>query len=213
MSNSSMPPRGPSENVYVLPSKANASNDDTEPKRRRTDTNEAIGNVVSLRKEEIRMRRERKSRVRNRGPELHKAEPKVDGLTIPKGPTVKSIAGGKITEEKVAALEDRDRVVERRGQKQLYLTALSMDLEEIESDPLAAVDELLAMRDQVAQSEDLSEFFHPVAAILLRIWPQNYGRYLNDKRVQNLVTALKDYPTKRKLIAILQNYNRDVART
>lgn len=210
MSNSSMPPGGPSENVFRLPPKKTTPTDNTEPQRRRTDTNEAIGNVVSLRKEEIRMRRVRKSRVRTRGPELHKAEPKVDGLIIPKGPTVKSIAGGKVTEEKVAALEHRDQVAERRGQKQLYLTALSMNLEGIKPNPSAAADELLMMCDQIDQSDNLSDFFHSVAVILLRIWPQNYSRHLNDKRVRNLITALKGRPTKRKLLAFLQNYDRDV---
>lgn len=206
MSNSSIPPGGPNESgeiIVLAPRKGpkEGATPDKDLKRRRTDVSDDVHNVVPIR-EGIRMRRKKSARKIVRKGGIRKARPRVDGLTIPEGPKVKTISGGKVGEEKIAAREHRERMAQIAGCEKLTSVSLTLDPDNVDQIlPQNGADELLAI--DAAEGE---EIFPQVARVLIGIWPQTWRRFLTDQMVESIVRELQEGTVKKRLLVLLYNY-------
>ncbi len=144
--------------------------------------------------------------------------PKVDGLTPIPTPVVQRIAGGKRTEISTAALESQTNFARRRGCERLMQIVGILEDKLLEREPgtVSAADAAVAAREllALAANEDLvnqkrstdNTYFNAVATILLGLWPRNWQVHLTDRRVTDMMQAIREGGPHARILGLIKNW-------
>lgn len=228
-----MPPKGPGEesNVLVLPRRDDVDQNEshTELKRRRTDTHEDLENVMELRpgianrrkseKPDLAKAKPSKQRKRSEKPATN---PDFNGLTeLEFSPSMPSIVGGKPGTKKLSSAQDGEVFADIRGAARLEKAISGVEFGDEPLSPEEVARQLLQLRDEDLKKHKFDrtfcddyllntdeEVFMPIARLLVRMFRgTRYQNHLNDERVANLGTLVRDPDTVlNRLIPMLENY-------
>jgi len=141
-----------------------------------------------------------------KAPRRKKPQPRIEGLgltAVVPTPIVDDISGGKRSKVNKGALDAKRDYAERTGRIRLMqiVGIMNDELSGMENRPLnspiagVAARELLALgiEDFALEKRGTDQrFFQEVAKILLRLWPNNWQLHLNDKRVEEMMSIIRE---------------------
>lgn len=215
MSNSSIPPQGPSEHSDVVVLRARKPNRlGKELNRRRTDTRDDLSNVTDLRPGPANRRKEQPMpKARGRAKKVVTEKP------IPA--TVPAISGGRrVDDAKVAAGIDAQYVKNSiRESDRVERIAGSLDLTGEPVSPEDTARALLRLRDEDFEGafsdtkhtfNDDDDLFIPVAKCLLLMFPGNrHWQHVDDQRVESLVGLVRNPDTMyQRVLGVLKRWKK-----
>ncbi|MCC7197156.1 hypothetical protein IT413_03080 [Candidatus Peregrinibacteria bacterium] len=181
---------------------------------RRLATEDRVARVISFGDGVKRLKAKKKDaerRAKGIPKRRREDQPRLNGLTDEKSPTITKIAAGKITKVSVAAAKDSRLMNESQGKLGL---AAAVEISGALNMPALTMKEAAAKLFALTQAEGAEAFdemsrdqkFNAVAGILVRVWQTNYRNRLNDRRIGDCIRMVAGKEPVAKLLGLLSSF-------